>query len=88
MRGKLVKKLRRAARELVPADAPERALTELTGTRRHQAIKVRVKDNETGKDKFEDATRVTYSAINHPNSVRGRFRLLKRAYKLSRGPNV
>lgn len=99
MRGKLAKKLRRAAKEMSGSGWADRALAELNGTRRRKTIKdVEVIPNGEPPKELENGTKTldttrprradisleTFTVINHPASVRGRYRLLKRAYKNAR----
>lgn len=91
MRGKLAKKLRRAAKELSGSGWAERALAELTGSRRRKTIEdvmIAVKEGEKEVEKRANVDIETFTVINHPTSVRGRYRLLKRAYKNARRDHV
>lgn len=86
MRGARAKMLRKAARELCPSGFAERALVELNGTRRRRVIKdvEVIATDKTDLDKKRPAranvTIETFTLVNHPTSLRGRYRLMKRAY--------
>lgn len=85
MRGKRAKELRRAAKELSGSGWQERAPAELSGTRRRKTIKdvlLDGTDSKTGEGKKVRANMEieTFTVINHPTTVRSRYRLLKRAY--------
>lgn len=94
MRGKLAKKLRRAAKEMSGSGWKDRGLAELTGTKRRKFIKaarfllapfyyangrMQLRQESMGAE-TRDVEIETFTAINHPTTTRSRYRLLKRAY--------
>lgn len=103
MRGKLAKKLRKAAREICPSGWADRALAELNGTRRQREIKnahMPLPDTDDiieraaleamyPKGYIEQDVKIeTFTVVNHPTSYRSRYRLLKQAYMKARYDHV